>query len=239
MSPQDRILDRIKKLLRLSRSSNPHEAALALERALALSAAHQIHLASVDPDDEVAGIRHKQRQEACRISLDKRLAMRLVSTYFSVKIIVGYKSLTIIGRAPDIQIAEYAYLFIVRSCRNCLADYSKAQRFARRKDSPIKRRNYVVGFMSGIDVQLRRFKARNPSADNAEALVKTDALERRRRDEYALQRWNLQTLPPPDLGRKNVEAQFDGWLAGNRTNIHQPIPAANLHHPRQLNPTKD
>lgn len=56
MTPEDRILDRIKKLLRLSRSSNPHEAALALQRAMDLAQINGLRLASIDPDNEVAGI---------------------------------------------------------------------------------------------------------------------------------------------------------------------------------------
>lgn len=237
MTPDDRILDKIKKLLRLSRSSNPHEAALALERAMALASAHQLHLGSIDPNDEVAGIRHEDRAEAARLSFDKSLAIRLVAIYFSVKIVASYKRLIIVGRAPDIQIAEYAYLFIVRSCRNCVADYAKAERLAGRKDSAIKRRNYVNGFMAGIDMQLRRFKASYADPLIADALVKTDALERARRNEYVQKNWKVYTIPPPKVGRTNINAQFDGWLAGNRTNIHRPVAGAELHHPRQLQPT--
>ena len=236
MSADELILDRIKKLLRLSRSSNPHEAALALHRAMELAQAHSIRLASIDPDDEVGGIRHKERDEA-RITFDKRLAMMLVQRYFSVKIIRGWNNLKIIGRAPDIQIAEYAYIFIVRSCRNCLAAYTKSERAERRKDTPNKRRQFVNGFMGGIDYQLREFRMRNQtSSGEGTSLVATAALENRRREAYALERWRLGKMPPPDYGRANAGAISNGFHQGRNTSIHQPIPGADLHHPRQLKP---
>lgn len=90
---------------------------------------------------------------------------------------------------------------------------------------------------AGIDYQLREFRMRNQaSSGEGASLVATDALENRRREAYALERWSLGKMPPPDYGRANSAAISNGFHQGRNTSIHQPIPGADLHHPRQLKP---
>lgn len=117
----ENVIEKIKKLLRLSRSSNPHEAALALERAMAIAHENRIHIASVNPDAEKENLCHKEREETQRISFEKRLAASICVKHFSVSALWGYCSLIFVGRISDIQIAEYAYDFMLRACKKCLA----------------------------------------------------------------------------------------------------------------------
>ncbi len=233
MTEDDRILDKIKKLLRLSRSSNPHEAALALQRAMELAQANSIHLASVDPDDEVAGIRHKERMEA-RLHYEKRLAIGLIQDFFSVRIIRGWNHLKIVGRAPDIQIAEFAYVYLVRACRLCLAAFEKEEAAARRRVTTNKRRSFILGFMEGVRKNLHKLSVvRSDGLGSMTDVITTKVLEMRRRDDYVAERWTLGKLPPVSF-RVTDGAATSGFLDGMKTNLNRPVSGSEIHHPRQL-----
>ena len=52
MSATPEILEKIKKLLRLARSANQHEAQLALARALELARAHDVAVDSLNADEQ-------------------------------------------------------------------------------------------------------------------------------------------------------------------------------------------
>lgn len=233
MTEEDRILDKIKKLLRLSRSSNPHEAALALQRAMELAQANNLRLASIDPDDEVAGIRHKERMES-RLHYEKRLAVGLIQDFFSVRIIRGWNHLKIVGRAPDIQIAEYAYVYLVRACRLCLAAFEKEEAAARRRVTINKRRSFILGFMEGVRKNLHKLSVvRSDSLGSMTDVITTKVLEMSRRDAYVAERWKLGKLPPVTF-RMNDGSATNGFLDGMKTNLNRPVSGSDLHHPRQL-----
>ncbi len=233
MTEQDRILDKIKKLLRLSRSSNPHEAALALQRAMDLARANSIHLASIDPDDEVAGICHKERMEA-RLHYEKRQAISLVQEFFSVRIIRGWNHLKIVGRAPDIQIAEYAYVYVVRACRLCMAAWEKEEAASRRRVTINKRRSFILGFMEGVRKNLHKLSIQSSeSIQSMAALIASKTVEIQRRNTYVAERWKLAKLPPVSF-RVTDGAATNGFLDGMKTNINRPVSGAEINHPRQL-----
>ena len=235
MTEDDRILDKIKKLLRLSRSSNPHEAALALQRAIELAQANGVRLASIDPADEVAGIRHKERLEA-RLHYEKRMAINLIQDFFSVRILRGRNHLKIIGRAPDIQIAEYAYVYVVRACRLCMAAWKKEEAASRRRVTINKRRSFILGFMVGVRENLNKLSIRSSeSIPSMAALIASKTVEVQRRNAYVAERWNTKKLPPVSFRMTDGDATF-GFLEGMKTNINRPVSGADIHHPRQLQP---
>ena len=233
MTNDERIMDKIKKLLRLGRSSNPHEAALALQRAMELAQANGIRLASIDPDDEVGGIRHKERAEA-RLHYEKRLAIGIIQEFFSVRIIRGWNNLKIVGRASDIQIAEYAYVYVVRACRLCMASWAKDEASARRRVTINKRRSFILGFMEGVRKNLHKLSIQSSeSIPSMAALIASKTVEAQRRNAYVAERWKLGKLPPVSF-RVADGAATNGFLDGMKTNINRPVSGAEINHPRQL-----
>lgn len=233
MTEDDRILDKIKKLLRLSRSSNPHEAALALQRAMELAQANGVRLASIDPDDEVAGIRHKERAET-RLHYEKRLAISLVQDFFSVRIIRGWNHLKIVGRAPDIQVAEYAYVYLVRACRLCMSAWEKEETAACRRVTINKRRSFILGFMEGVRKNIHKLSIQSSdSIPSMAALIASKTVEVKRRDAYVAERWKLETLPRVKF-KLTDSAATNGFLDGMKTNLNRPVSGAEINHPRQL-----
>lgn len=151
------VLDKIKKLLRLGQSSNPHEAALAIERAFEIASRHNIELASIDLDEEERRIVHEYHRVGCRLSLDRKLILGIVLNYFNVGVVMCHarESVCFIGRPSDIEIAKYVFEFLVGACRDGLRRYQREQS---RKLSRSKRENYIAGYVYGVRSQLREAK---------------------------------------------------------------------------------
>jgi len=219
----ERIIDRIKKLLRLSASPNAHEAALAMERAAALAMQNNIALSSINPDEAGGGITHKVTREA-RLHFEKERALLLLQRHFNVHIVRGQDYVRIIGREVDICIAEYAYTYIVRACRSCLKTFTAAEKAARRCMNKNKRQNFIYGFMEGIDRHLQKLRARPDVDPDTTALIHaTQAMESRRRKEYIEAKWQTKDLAIriPE-GKSNLAAAV-GFLNGISTTILRPV----------------
>lgn len=129
----DVILDRLQKLLRLARSSNPHEAALAMQRAMELAAEHRIALDQVDPDRESPRFTHRQHEDHfVRLPHEHQFAAAICKAFFDVRCIVqqvcrpgrgGYlqrrEVITIVGTKSAVEIAHYVLGFLVHHFRFC------------------------------------------------------------------------------------------------------------------------
>lgn len=116
-------IDKIKKLLRLGRCSaaTPAEAAAAMKKAVQLAAEHGIDLSKVPTDDENgSGATHTT--EPSQAGPAHVLASRFVKRHFSVATIfdsTGPKPVIhFIGLEINCQLAQYCYVYLVRSSRS-------------------------------------------------------------------------------------------------------------------------
>jgi len=125
MQTEVKIVDRIRKLLALARSSNPHEAANAAARAAELMAAHQIAEASIEFDpadgdaaDGAAGeaIGERVVEEFGRAVSWKAMLIGGLARAFACRAIQrragGTVSLVIIGRPSDIDAFRYMWSYL-------------------------------------------------------------------------------------------------------------------------------
>lgn len=142
------IIDKIRKLLRLGKDSaaTPHEAALALAKAIKLAAENGIDLSQI-PDDTGShgGITH--RTELSQAGLPHRLASKMVKRHFSVETLfdsTGKKPVIhFIGLSNNCDLAIYVYVFLVRSMRT--AWRKRKNRRLRDRDS------FLRGYCAAID----------------------------------------------------------------------------------------
>lgn len=156
MSASAEIIDKIKKLLRLSRSANPHEAALALQRALALAREHGVAVDSLNPDEQMKEktVIHRETDGRQRMSYDKEYAVRIIQAFFHVTPVFNQrivrplggrayieKFVTVVGTAADVEIALYVYGFLVHHFAFCWRKYRGRLR---------NRHAYVDGMFDGL-----------------------------------------------------------------------------------------
>ena len=118
--PDEAVIEKIKKLLRLSKSNNPHEAELAMQRAMEIAAKHQIDLSGVDPSDDKNRVTHDFTPIWTRLPIEARYAEIIIRRFFSVDAMESkggrfYRSavIIIVGHKSEIEIALYVFNFLV------------------------------------------------------------------------------------------------------------------------------
>lgn len=219
----DNVVERIKKLLRLAQSSNPHEAELALARAFELAQKHQIDVSTVDMDEESERIMHEWFHVGARVSLLQRLTIGIVMTFFHVNACLSpaRRGCVFVGTETDIAIANYVYDFILRQGRRQLGEYELSEKRSRRRMTPNKRRGFIQGFIYGISRQLGDRRDAAAIDDSRTAIVLAE--KEKQRDDY------MAALVPetePIVERKtkkNTDALWSGYLAGKSTTVNKPL----------------
>lgn len=155
MNASAEIIEKIRKLLRLSRSSNPHEARLAMQRALEMAREHDVSIEGLNPDEQSKEktITHRSTADYRRIDYDKEYAVRICSRFFRITPIfvtdlairngwpVEVKRVTFVGTKSDLEIAFYVYGFLTHHFAFCWRKYRGRFR---------NRRAYVDGMFYGI-----------------------------------------------------------------------------------------
>jgi hypothetical protein len=205
------ILDRIKKLLRLSRSANQHEAALALSRARQLAAKHRIDLSKVDADESNT-VTHKCSKGWQRVPLEGQLAAAIVGRFFRVKIIYNQgwnkETIVIVGTRSDVEIALYVFDFLVGHFRR--AWNKRTNRRLRRRDA------FIRGMYNGLYFKL--LDTEEPQTEGEAAIVSSF-------DTYIAEYFGLLTKEEVKTKRRpGADAsRFAGYQAGLSTDIHPAI----------------
>jgi hypothetical protein len=113
----DRVLDRVRKLLALKTSSNPHEAAVAAEMAARLLAEHRLSEAQVMIDigatDDAPTVRERlddgPRSATWRVSLCSAVARDNCC-----RILIGRGYYIVVGTTDDINATKYLYEYLRR-----------------------------------------------------------------------------------------------------------------------------
>jgi hypothetical protein len=127
MNDREKIIDKIKKCLRLSVSSNPHEAAAALRQATALMEKHGIDHQDILLSDVAEADAKSGAKEAPPV-WESKLARVVANAFGCEMFFVGSWSAghwRFIGCGPAPEIATYSFQVLARQCRKARADYIK------------------------------------------------------------------------------------------------------------------
>lgn len=169
-----KLIEKVRKVLALSRSANEHESRLALEMAVRIMNRHELERAEVERPLEKVTYRiiSLARQ---RVHLHQRLIASLLSRHFNVRLIhatiyapevdVVYRAFEIYGRRDYVEIAEYCYHF--------LEDRLEALWHAHRKGLPGPARgmknSYCCGVLQGFEQNLTRNRKAEEAAAEGKA----------------------------------------------------------------------
>lgn len=233
MSAGTDIIEKIKKLLRLSRSSNPHEAQLALARALALAREHGIAVEKLNPDEQAKEnvVTHSDTEERQRLSYDMEYAIRICAAFFRISPVISNKVGTdrfgfprvvkftrFVGTASDVQIALYVYSFLVHHFAYCWRKHRGRLR---------NRHAFVDGMFHGIFNKLAEAQPEFISSEHA-------LVERTHQDyiEATIGKTTKHDCREPDGDAK--AARWAGYLRGRETTIAAPLKDAAREKPLSL-----
>ena len=172
------IIDKVKKLLALSKSDNINEAAAAMSAANKLIDTYR--LSEIDLEDS-SGVHSSELMEdsepvyeSGRITVWRSSLVSVLATHYGCAVIMykNYRnsSYKLIGRANDIKIVKYLYAWatyeIERLCKNA----SSAHSF-NKSDGKIFANSFCIGAVSGIRSQLASSRK---EVINSASLVKLD-----------------------------------------------------------------
>ncbi|MES2598646.1 MAG: DUF2786 domain-containing protein [Verrucomicrobiota bacterium] len=221
METPENILDKIRALLRLANSDNPHEAALAMERAHAIAAKHQVEIATLPPEDDLHALLGKYVLVPTRVALEWKEALNLVLNYFNVDVtlMVGSGRCLVVGTALDIELAEYVMTYLVRACRKCLADWKAVEKKARRKTSGPKVAAFVQGFFNAMRWKLHAQQRKQKAEHLGLELALSDAAKARDAFSRSMLKGKTTTLTMPTV-RRDRRAGMAGYIGGASTDLN-------------------
>ena len=212
-------IDKIKKLLRLSKSPNPHEAELAMERAFEIAAQHQIDIATLDLGEE----ENRIVREACRcgqrLSLSRKLAMSIAASFFNCTPVISRPDVVWFGTKTDIEMGKYVVEFLVSTCD---AFTEQTRREYRHRFTENRRRNLVFGFFYGISSKLGKAKEQACLVENQLALVLRNN-EKARDDAKAQWFPNTVRSSAAQPRRRDPDWLVMGYEKGQSTEINRPL----------------
>lgn len=223
------ILEKIQKLLRLGRSSNPHEAELAVQRAYELAAKHQVDIESVNLDDDSRRIIAERIPHGARTSFARKKILNLVVGYFNVSAVIqtvpiaarqlgiARPELVWIGKPVDIAIARYVYDFLHTACARALKVFcaGKSRRPARSTQE-----TFIQGWIYGVGHKLHETEL--ALSIDLRVLI---SREKQRREKFLDQLFGrgMKPVKAEISGRGNREALLEGFARGKEVKIRKPI----------------
>jgi hypothetical protein len=122
---EEKILDKIKKLLRMKHGGTSAEIETALSLARKLAFKHGIDLSSINPDDEsqLEPIKEFVSRGKSRLQFECKYSAMIVDNFFNVRCFIrkawweGSK-IVLVGTKSNIEIAWYVYGFLVEHFRH-------------------------------------------------------------------------------------------------------------------------
>lgn len=215
------IIDKIRKLLALSNSSNEHEAALAASHAQRLLSEHNLAMADIEPDIKPDSADRVETAVSKTLAKWVRHLSAGICTAFDCQAIhnPAIGKLTFIGVGADAQIAVYTFAFLDKTIRRLCSNYVKqhvpVQIASRHRE--LMRQSYYLGAVSTITEKLRCQKQQTPVTSGALVPIK-EALIKRTMGEMG----PIRTV----RSRKsyiNATAYTKGQQDGKQVGIHHGI----------------
>jgi len=211
------VVDKIKKLLRLSQSPHRHEAELALSRAFEIAAKHHVDIESIDLGEDINRIVRESCRVGYRLSFSKRLAMGIAQRFFNVTPVISRPSIVWIGTTADIAMAIHVFNYL-----SDLSDRLPEAEFSGHRFSERQRKSLIIGFFWGISSSLNKAKETISIAENNYSLILVRDEDRRRKflEQEFPHTTNSRSLMPK---RRDRHWTMEGYFKGKAVQIHRPI----------------
>ncbi|MGH7269087.1 MAG: DUF2786 domain-containing protein [Polyangiaceae bacterium] len=229
---ENKVVERVARLLALAESPNRHEAEAAMAAAQRLMLKHNLDaVQSATPADY--GFLHLGRPTG-RVAEHERLVSMILGRHFFVDTIwvpvyrprEGKRAsvLEICGARQNLAIAEYAHGFLHGTAERLWSHHKETRGLAFDRE----RRTYLAGVMSGFADKL----ARQETANRGEGIVWVedgdlgDFMHRR----------HPRVRHIHHAGQRRTGAFADGREAGSAIVLHKPVQAATVSRGRLLSP---
>lgn len=218
MNEQDqRIIERIRKLLRLGAKTNHRaEAEAAIAKAHELAGEAGIAIDSIDADRESVRVTHEAGGPRS-LTYSRKLCHGILKRHFSVHVIGdSFSGAVYVGPAVNIAIARHVENFLLRACAAAWSEYAVERAVRNARKATERRRAFEKGFYAGIDNVLSRRPIRNDAADINLAI-----------DAYTRRNFKIVSVPLNNkIPARYDHALYSGVVAGQKTRLDRPVEAA-------------
>lgn len=211
-----KVFEKIKKLLALSQSSNANEAASALDKAMALMEQNQVSMLDVklsNIGEVVAGSANVRKQQP----IWRNMLVNLVAKVFGVEPLIEKDlfegKIKFIGTKDRIEIAGYCYVVLHRKIMAERKRYVESlSKRMKPKSKTIKADVFCRGWVTGV-------------WDNVVQFANIAEHEKQLIEQYMGKNHQSAklTAPKQDKGRRYLDALLDGLMAGGDVNIHHGV----------------
>lgn len=149
----DKVIEKIQKLLSLANSPNEHEAKLATEKANELLIKFNLSMQDVSKESQKEYL-EKTVEDSKRRSAESYHVTQIIVSHFFVKALMRTvnrrTTVYFLGEATNVQIASYVYSYLIRAYRECWEKHRELY------DSPVKaKHSYYSGLSYGLSEQLK------------------------------------------------------------------------------------
>ncbi len=236
----DRVVERIKKLLALTTSENPNEAALAASKAQELLFRHNLSMAMVEAatDDNNTYVADRFDSGGWMHWRRRLLAAVARNNFCRGVSYQGTREVGIVGEPHNVTVVKHLYAFLVRDIMRLAEIGRKAEYAQDEEESRAWKRSFYLGAVRTIAQRLDE-QRRHDLAQNQESMAliirKDEALEEAYRDFFPHlfqtdEQEDEEAKPPPqDQGPRrprNNDGYRAGLLAAKTIPLNLPLEAA-------------
>lgn len=231
MKSNEKIIDQIKKLLRMKRGGTAAEVESALSIALKLASKYGIDINSVDPNDEskTDPITEENISILSRIQAERKYAAMIAQRFFNVRLLLisnileltsfsKKSAIRFIGTKSDIEIAKYVYNFLVKHFQR---EWNTKRGRLRNRES------FMFGMYQGLYYKLYDQEPKTPATPGL-------VLFRDRLQKYIDEKHPNIKSKSVDPKSKADAALHRGFEAGQETNIRKAVKTDKQNSPLQL-----
>ncbi|NBW58605.1 DUF2786 domain-containing protein [bacterium] len=226
MSNINSIIDKVQKLLALSKSSNANEAAAAAAAANKLIDQYRLSEADISTSDNESDPLIRDNDPVYttgRIVPWKSNLIIYLAKHYGCAIFNDvakpngrkYSQYKLVGRSSDIKITKYMFSWLSMECqRLCESDaYGKGKVFTQ---------SYCQGFVAGVNQQLSQSREEVKKQASSSAIIKIDARLDEAND-YMNSLYNLKKAPTSSVARINPNAYDAGLNRGKSIHLGKVI----------------
>jgi len=227
-----KLLDRVEKLLSLAQSANEHEAFLAMQKSREICARHNLEkIAKQRSDDSMDSMcltRKKKKTDPVEAKilsiLNDHFVVRVVHTsLYDANACEKYQAAEVLGRRENILMAEYVYHFLHQQC-DVLWKVFKSE--ARVHGS--NRRSYQLGILTGFDEKLTGAgaisqKIATDLQETGTSIAALQKIEASDLEEFIGKRYPRLSKKSWGGGRIDRGIFKEGQSEGRRLNFNRPI----------------
>lgn len=168
----EKLIDKLRKLLRLGTSSNQHEAELAMQKALEIAQAHGIELSNISVEVNQSDIGEDSIQFGQRMPIVSEYVFSILQLFFNVKVIqtgnrLYGRQVILVGSQDHIYTAKYIYDFLADAMDRSWKSYYSV----RYGIGLAERKNYFLGFYNGLKHKLDEQKRQTEEQNTNLALM--------------------------------------------------------------------